>query len=144
MAWRVAKSLLVLRSQINEAHPDRDKSSDGTIGDAKHASRSSDHNPWVQDGKEGVVTALDITNDPAHGVRSRTIAEALVASRDKRIKYIISDGEICSGDGQKNLAWMWRLYGGRNQHRKHFHISVKSDKKFFDDETPWNLAPKKS
>ncbi|HKV33547.1 MAG TPA: hypothetical protein VJP89_04485, partial [Pyrinomonadaceae bacterium] len=61
MAWRVAKSLLRLREQINELAPNRSKASDGTIGDAAHASRKSDHNPWVKDGSIGVVTAMDIT-----------------------------------------------------------------------------------
>ena len=97
MAWRVAKSLLHLREQINAKAPNRDKSNDGTIGDAAHASRSSDHNPWVKDGSEGVVTAIDITNDPAHKVVSRDIAEAIRKSKDSRVKYLISAGEICSG-----------------------------------------------
>ena len=67
MAWRVAKSLLKLRDQINAHAPKRSKKSDGYIGDAAHASRSSDHNPWVKDGKMGVVTAADFTHDPAGG-----------------------------------------------------------------------------
>lgn len=139
MTWRVAKSLLVLREQINEAFPGRSKASDGTIGDARHQSSNSDHNPWVKDGAMGVVTALDITNDPAHGVHSRKLAEALVASQDPRIKYLISDGEICSGLGQKHPAWKWRPYSGSNQHRHHFHVSVQSTKALYDDEAAWNF-----
>ena len=34
MVWRVAKSLNVLLDQINAIAPNRDKSSDGSIGDA--------------------------------------------------------------------------------------------------------------
>ena len=37
MTWRVAKSLDVLLGQINAKFPDRDKSSDGGIGDEAHA-----------------------------------------------------------------------------------------------------------
>lgn len=32
MVWRVAKSLLILRDQINQYAPHRNKDSDGTIG----------------------------------------------------------------------------------------------------------------
>lgn len=65
--WRVASSLLVLRSQVDALWPGRRKDSDGTIGDANHALSDSDHNPWVKDGLMGVVTAMDITHDPAKG-----------------------------------------------------------------------------
>src|SRR5690606_32869264 len=114
--WRLAKSLDVLRGQINKAHPSRSKISDGTIGDAAHSSRNSDHNPWVKDGAMGVVTALDITHDPDNGVNIQQLADALVASRDDRIKYIICNGKIVSGSGQGNPAWVWRNYTGANQH----------------------------
>ena len=90
MAWRVAKSLLHLRDQINQAAPNRSKASDGTIGDAAHASRDSDHNPWVQDGDVGVVTAMDITDDPGDRCDAEQIVQALLRSRDARIKYIMA------------------------------------------------------
>lgn len=135
--WRVAKALLKLREQADARYPGRSKASDGTIGDANHASRSSDHNPWVRDGKYGVVTGMDITNDPAHGLNARAAAEALVATRDDRIKYLISNGQICSGTGQDKPAWVWRKYTGSNPHTHHVHISVKPEKKFYDDDRPW-------
>ena len=56
MTWRLARSLETLRAQINRIAPNRSKVSDGTIGDAKHASRSSDHNPWAKDGGVGDIT----------------------------------------------------------------------------------------
>src|SRR5262245_8563129 len=139
MTWRVANSLNVLLRQVNAAFPNRDKSSDGSIGDESHASRSSDHNPWVKDGGEGVVTARDITNDAPY-MDSHQLALALVASRDERIKYIIDHGMICSGTDQENTAWKWRPYSGKNDHSHHVHISVKPQKKYYDDETPWQKA----
>lgn len=140
MSWRVAKALETLRSQINAAHPGRSKASDGTIGDAAHASRNSDHNPWVKDGATGVVTALDITHDPANGVDIQRLADALVASRDDRIKYIIANGRIVSGTGQKQPAWQWRNYTGSNQHTRHIHVSVKSTKAAYDSTAPWTIS----
>lgn len=140
MTWRLAKSLEALRAQINAAYPNRSKASDGTIGDAAHASRSSDHNPWVKDGAVGVVTALDITHDPANGVDIQKLADALVASRDSRIKYIICNGRIVSGSGQKQPAWTWRNYTGSNMHTKHVHISVKGSKAAYDDTGAWHIG----
>lgn len=139
MAWRLAKSLETLRQQLNEAYPDRRKSSDGTIGDEAHASRSSDHNPWVKDGRMGVVTAIDFTHDPERGVDSQRLADALIASQDQRIKYVISNRRIASGDAGP-APWTWRKYTGTNPHDKHMHLSVKSDKKSYDDADPWDLT----
>lgn len=141
MNWRVAKSLEVLRSQINQAYPNRSKSSDGTIGNAEHASRSSDHNPWVQDGGQGVVTALDITHDPAHGIDSYVLAERLRQSHDHRIKFIISNKRIASSDAVNGeAAWVWRPYHGANPHDHHFHVSVKSTKSLYDDISVWKFG----
>ena len=139
MMWRIAKSLLKLRSQVDALHPKRSRESDGTIGDAAHASRSSDHNPWVKDGAVGVVTGMDITNDPAHGCSSQELAEVLLASRDDRIKYIISNRHIASGsDGPS--PWKWRKYTGANPHDHHVHVSVKAAKKHYDDEREWVIV----
>lgn len=143
MTWRMAKSLDVLLAQVNALSPNRDKSSDGGIGNAEHASRSSDHNPWVMDGSIGVVTARDFTNDPAHGIVSEQLAEALRASRDRRIKYIISNRKIAASYAIGNRdAWEWRPYTGANPHDHHCHISVSSDKEFFDSTEPWNISLK--
>lgn len=135
MAWRVAKSLETLRKQINDARPTRSRASDGTIGDAAHASRKSDHNPWVKDGSMGVVTAWDVTHDPKGGVDAHALAEHMRNTRDPRIKYIISNRRICSSD-----TWQWRTYSGSNPHSAHVHISVKDSKGHYDDARAWNIG----
>ncbi|EKF17049.1 peptidoglycan-binding domain-containing protein [Nitratireductor pacificus] len=139
MTWRLARSLEVLRKQINAAAPTRSKASDGTIGDAAHASRSSDHNPWIKDAGVGVVTALDVTHDPNGGVDIQKLADALIASKDPRIKYIICNGRIVSGSGQKHPAWKWRPYSGANKHSRHVHISVKASKAHYDSVQDWRV-----
>jgi hypothetical protein len=136
MGWCVAKSLLRLREQINQMAPNRNKKSDGTVGDAAHASRNSDHNPWVKDGNMGVVTALDITNDIANGCDAQKIVDALVSSRDPRIKYIIWNQKIVDSNKQ---PWVWLKYTGQNPHTHHFHISVKSDKTFYNSIDSWRI-----
>jgi hypothetical protein len=136
MTWRVAGSLLALRKQVNEKYPTRAKAADGTIGDEAHASRASDHNPWIKEGEMGIVSGMDITHDPAHGVDSYKLAEQLRVSRDPRLKYVISNGRIFSS---LVSPWVWRKYNGSNKHSHHVHISVKETKKFYDDPAPWEV-----
>ena len=138
--WRVAKSLLTLRDQVNARAPRRNKASDGTIGDAAHCQRNSDHNPWVRDGSIGVVTALDITHDPAGGCDANTIAEAIRASRDSRVKYIIWNKRIANSAAIGGAEpWQWRRYSGSNPHTRHIHISVKPDKASYDSTATWAI-----
>jgi hypothetical protein len=49
-----------LRLQFDDTYEDRDRRSDGWIGDLRHTSRPSDHNP---DPKTGVVRAIDVDKD---------------------------------------------------------------------------------
>lgn len=135
MAWRVGKSLLKLRDQINRQHPGRKKHADGTIGDAAHASRKSDHNPWVKDGSTGIVTAMDITHDPRTGPDTWALAEFMRQQKDPRIKYLISNRRIFSSP-----AYTWRKYTGSNPHSGHVHISVHSAKAHYDNDKPWTLT----
>jgi hypothetical protein len=142
MSWRIAKSLDALLAQLNALYPHRDKSSDGSIGDLRHQHESSsDHNPHLTDSHgQPVVTARDFTNDPINGMPSQELAERLVASRDARIKYVISNKKIVSGTGQDHAPWVWRDYTGVNPHNHHVHLSVKSDEAHFDNIAPWDLA----
>lgn len=143
MLYRLARSLNLLRTTVDKISPNRSKISDGWIGDARHRTRDSDHNPWVVIGEgpeEGrrIVTAIDLTHDMAHGVDMDVLAEELVRSEDRRIKYIIWSSRIVAGeDGPR--AWQWRRYGGKNPHDKHLHISVEEDPRKFDNITPWNV-----
>ena len=138
MAYRIAKSLDKMRAQFNQHSPGRNKASDGWIGDAAHASTTSDHNPWVKDGSMGVVTALDITHDPKNRVDTWAIAEHLRQKRDPRVKYVISNKRIFSST---TSPWTWRTYTGSNPHSSHIHVSVHQHKHHYDDEKPWDLIP---
>ena len=108
-----------LREQIDDSFPDRDRKSDGWIGDAKHSNRKSDHNP---DKANGIVRAIDVDKDfdsrPSTGAYlADQIREC--AKRDKRIKYVIYSGKIASAKS----FWRFRPYSGINRHDKHIHIS---------------------
>lgn len=136
MAWRVAQCLKKLREQINEIAPNRSISSDGTIGDSAHASRKSDHNPWIEDNGIGIVSAFDITHDPINGCDVEKLVNSLVASKDQRIKYIIFNRKIISSSIK---PWEWRPFTGKNPHINHCHISVKNDKESYDSIVPWQI-----
>ena len=136
MAWRVAKSLLKFRAQFDEQYPNRSRKADGTIGDAAHASRNSDHNPWIKDAGMGVVSAMDITHDLQNGPNTHEVAEYMRLKKDRRIKYVISNWRIFSSSTK---PWVWRKYTGANGHVGHMHVSVKSSKNHYDDESLWDL-----
>jgi peptidoglycan hydrolase-like protein with peptidoglycan-binding domain len=137
VSWTVAAALDVLLAQLNARAPGRSRASDGAIGDDAHASRASDHNPWVQVDGQNLVTARDFTHDPAGGLDCALLAEVLVASRDPRIKYLIWSGRILSGAAGPD-PWVWRAYHGKNQHTHHLHLSVVADARC-QDRRQWQL-----
>lgn len=127
-AWRLSPALVTLRAQLDAAEPNRDRRSDGTIGDAAHAARTSEHNPDAQ----GIVCAFDGTHGPywkAPQLDVHRIVEDL--ANDTRSKYTIFEGRI------KEPGGPWKPYHGPSPHREHFHQSVTQAGK--NDPRPWNL-----
>lgn len=128
-AYRQCRATAQLLLDVDTMWPDRNRASDGWIGDAAHAARTSDHNPWViDDAGVGVVTARDVTHDP-DGPRGEVLAE--IARLDRRTKYVIWDHQIASG-GES-----WRPYYGENAHTKHVHVSVNAEPADYDDASSW-------
>lgn len=117
----LAPSLRDLRAQLNSIAPNRSKVSDGWIGNAEHAARSSRHNPNA----DGVVCAIDVTHDPAGGMDAWWLREALRVSGDTRIGVVISMGQIFSSTPTSaRPAWTWGRYTGANGHHHHLHVDV--------------------
>ena len=124
---KLCKAGVQLREQIDDAFPDRDRRSDGWIGDPAHKARKSDHNPT----RAGWVFALDIDAD----LRSDKSAPfdlanqlRLLARRDRRFKYIIFSGRIAS----RRTLWRWKRYTGVNPHTSHIHFSFSKKGKLDD------------
>ena len=121
-----------LREQIDDSFPDRDRKSDGWIGDARHQrAGTSDHLP---DKINGYVRAIDVDKDlDSRASTGAYLADQIriCAKKDKRIAYVIYSGRIAS---LKSL-WRWRTYNGVNRHDHHIHISFTkkgdSDSAFF-------------
>jgi hypothetical protein len=127
--WRVARALDTLLGQLNAMAPRRNKASDGSIGDADHQNRNSDHNPWYG---PGIVTARDFTHDPGGGLDCHWLADRLIGTGDGRIKYVIWNRRIWQGG-------RWTSYGGPNPHTSHLHLSVQPNPSC-DDTRPWDLG----
>jgi hypothetical protein len=117
---RLSNAAEQLRSEINTKYPNRDKRSDGWIGDTAHNARKSDHNP----DKQGWVRAIDIDSDLVKGSSKESwlLAEqikTIALKGDKRISYVIHQHRIAS----PRQNWAWRVYKGANPHVSHIHIS---------------------
>jgi hypothetical protein len=126
MKPKLSKAAIQLREQFDDSFPDRDRTSDGWIGDTRHAARKSDHNPDEQ----GWVRAIDVDKDLHKGSKPDLMPDlvdqlrlACKAKTEKRISYIIFDGQICSSI----LNWKWRKYTGANKHKAHAHFSFKKE-----------------
>lgn len=112
MTYFLAGALVSLRAQINKRWPDRDKGSDGWIGDASHSARKSDHNPDYASG--GIVRALDVDKD---GINVDTLVSAAI--NDPRTAYVIWNRRIWI------RGYGWEKYTGINPHTHHVHISIR-------------------
>src|SRR5699024_10470748 len=106
-SWHLAPALDRLRDEVNAKWPNRSKASDGTIGDASHSSRTSDHNP----NSRGSVNAIDIT---ASGISTDTLIAA--AKKHPSVRYIIFNRRIMNRDIGNFRS---RPYSGSNPHTAH-------------------------
>ena len=126
MKPHLSKAGIQLREQCDDAYPDRDRTSDGWIGDTRHSARSSDHNPDV----DGWVRAIDIDRNLSGGAKPDLMPDladqlrlACKSGKEKRISYIIFDSRIASSKAR----WAWRHYDGINKHNHHMHVSFNKE-----------------
>ena len=122
LPWHVAPSLIALRAEVNSRWPNRDRSSDGAIGDTAHQAGTNSHNavghpggPSV--GSRGAVHALDITSA---GIDVDTVLNAVIG--DSRVWYVIHGGRIWS----RTSGWAARAYSG-DPHSTHIHVNLRED-----------------
>lgn len=124
---RLCASLAQLRAEIDAAHPRRDRSSDGWLGDAAHKLRASDHNPDAR----GVVHAIDVDKD---GVDIDALFRTVI--RDTRTEYVIWADHIAT----RANGFRWAKYTGPNKHRTHMHISGRYGN-YAGDGRGWGYSP---
>lgn len=136
------------RAELIAIAPNRDKASDGSVGDLAHAQGVSGHNP---DDTPGVtaerqdadnipeVRAIDVDKDlRVPGLTMAMIVAYLVgrcrAGLERRLIYIIFNGVIWTASS----GWQARTYTGNNPHDEHAHLSGHPDHD--DDRRPFGLA----
>jgi hypothetical protein len=150
--WEVTPALLALRETFNRHCPQRDKTSDGSIGDPAHAASSSDHNPDetgntpINDADSiNEVHAIDVDvnlrQSDARGpfTMERAVQAILTDCRsgqENRLRYIIYDRRIWSASS----SWREQRYTGDNPHDKHAHFSGSYTTSRERNSRPWNIG----
>jgi len=128
-----APSLARLRNEINQKWPNRDKRTDGWIGDTSHAgtgtpeSGGSDHNP----NRRGVVDAYDIDVD---GISCPAVVAKAIAH--PATNYVIWSRKIWS----RSQRFAPRTYTGSNPHTDHIHVSILQTVAAETSTKPWGIA----
>ena len=127
-AWRNARSLIVLRNEIQAVKPG---TTFWTIGDDAHKLSWSDHNP---NQCCGVVCAADILGNA--GLDLNWLANRIVTVDPPALKYVI----------WQNRIWFpgigWQSYRGMYHTHVHVSVGVGPDGRStgnYDDETTWGI-----
>jgi hypothetical protein len=125
MAWYLNRALTNLRAEVDAEWPNRDRTSDGTIGDAAHQATSSDHNP----DPDGSVDAWDMDVD---GVDVWQVINRF--EQHEAARYWIYNRQIAS----RSNGWRRERYTGSNPHDKHVHFNTREA--FEDSDKPWGIG----
>lgn len=110
--WRLAKSLIVLTSELEHAYPDTVV---WDIGDKDHQDSWSDHNPSECC---DVVCAVDVLDDS--DIDLPKFVAHLLANPHPNLRYVIYNGFIY----QRKNGFKAEVYNGPNKHKTHAHVST--------------------
>lgn len=137
VAWENTDASNSLVAEINWLAPNRDKASDGTIGDAAHKASSSDHN--VDDGPDqGTTPSEDADSIPETHARDVDSSGPWPPgwSMERIVQIILGLARRNLVPGLQNViyrrriwsrSWGWteRDYTGSNPHDKHAHFGFR-------------------
>ncbi|MFG1995364.1 hypothetical protein ACGFJ7_35855 [Actinoplanes sp. NPDC048988] len=145
--WILVPCLVKLRSEFTTIAPNRDKSSDGSIGDSAHQATQSDHNddevgnvPIHDADKIHEVHAIDVDVDLREpGLTMETVVQFLLrrcrSGAEKRLRYIIFNRRIW----QQSNGWKQQSYSGANPHDHHAHFSSSYTTSLEASTASWHL-----
>jgi hypothetical protein len=129
-SWELTTGLQHLRNQVNYFFPGRDKTSDGTIGDAAHQAETSGHNPddtsgskpeWNGDpDNDPEVRAWDMDNNLQPGFDCQVFVDHIVGLKPSSVlRYVIYNRKIYKAEN----GWRAEAYTGPSPHTEHVHFS---------------------
>lgn len=145
--WLLVPSLVSLRAAFDALAPDRDRRSDGSVGDLAHQQRVSDHNPDetgavpIHDAdKINEVHALDVDEQlNVPGLTLSMIVNYIIgrcrAGQEHRLRYVIHDHTIWEASN----GWRPRTYPGDDPHTEHAHFSASYDTAQEASTAGWHL-----
>ncbi|MEV6306765.1 hypothetical protein AB0M02_45720 [Actinoplanes sp. NPDC051861] len=145
--WVLVPCLVQLRTELNRIAPDRDKTSDGTIGDRAHQATVSDHNddevgrvPIYDADSKHEVHAFDADDDlrTPNLTMEMVVQHILARSRsgaENRLRYIIYNRRIWEASNR----WKQRAYTGSSPHTEHAHFSASYVTSREANTTSWRL-----
>ncbi|MCY1141388.1 hypothetical protein OWR29_25600 [Actinoplanes sp. Pm04-4] len=146
-SWILVPCLVKLRSDFNAIAPNRDRSSDGSVGDLAHQNSQSDHNPDetgnvpIRDpDKVNEVHAIDVDVDlRVPGLSMENVVQFLLtrcrSGAEKRLRYIIYNRRIW----QASNGWRQKPYTGPNAHDHHGHFSASYESHLEASTASWHL-----
>jgi len=132
MEWVLVSPLRETRAEFDATFPNRDKTTDGAVGNQAHAVTTSSHNPDEtgnaehkdHDGKNE-VRAIDVDKDlrDPSGVTMEDVVQLLVKlcrlGYFPWIRYIIYNKRIW----HRRDGFATRVYKGSNDHSQHLHLN---------------------
>lgn len=145
--WELVPCGQQLRLEVNALAPNRDKTTDGTIGNAAHQLHISSHNddevgrvPIRDADSKHEVHAWDADKDLREpGLTMQMIVDHVVdrcrRGLEDRLRYVIYNRRICSASN----GWKWRAYAGDNAHTEHAHFDFSYVTKLEADRRSWRL-----
>jgi hypothetical protein len=146
-SWELVPCLGQLRTELNRIAPNRDKTTDGTIGNAAHQLRVSDHNddevgrvPIRDADSKHEVHAIDLDTDLREpGLTMEMVVQHVVgrcrSGAEKRLRYVIYRRRIWEASN----GWKQRAYTGDSPHDEHAHFSASYETKHEASTASWGL-----
>lgn len=134
MPWVLTRGLTHFREELNDRWPNRDKASDGAIGNQSHSTGTSGHNPdrtGKAEYKDGdsldEVRAVDVDDDLREdGSTFEELIQFFIVVLGRQLgvldnvfRYIIYNGRIW----RASTNWKTETYTGPSKHTEHGHFS---------------------